>query len=105
LPWDEIRDWFHKEGNYVDVIDRAAEAISTDMNIASSRVVEERLLKNHEVDVSRDMALPDETLRRSDAPTLRRSDAPTLRRFDASRGLLAIHRSPPIESHFQLHIN
>ena len=26
LPWEEVRDWFHEEGNYVDVIDRAAEA-------------------------------------------------------------------------------
>ena len=25
LPWEEVRDWFHAVGNYVDVIDRAAE--------------------------------------------------------------------------------
>jgi len=28
LPWEEVRDWFHEEGNYVDAIDRAAEALA-----------------------------------------------------------------------------
>jgi transcriptional regulator with XRE-family HTH domain len=27
LPWEEVRDWFHNSGNYVDVLDRAAEAL------------------------------------------------------------------------------
>ncbi|WP_181814813.1 helix-turn-helix domain-containing protein [Sphingomonas aracearum] len=27
LPWEQVRDWFHAEGNYVDPLDRAAEAI------------------------------------------------------------------------------
>lgn len=26
LPWEAVRDWFHEAGNYVDVLDRAAEA-------------------------------------------------------------------------------
>jgi predicted transcriptional regulator/DNA-binding XRE family transcriptional regulator len=25
LPWEAVRDWFHEAGNYVDVLDRAAE--------------------------------------------------------------------------------
>lgn len=29
LPWEEVRDWFHLSGNYVDNIDRAAETLST----------------------------------------------------------------------------
>ncbi len=29
LPWEEVRDWFHNSGNYVDVLDRAAEALAT----------------------------------------------------------------------------
>ncbi|MBA4751607.1 MAG: helix-turn-helix domain-containing protein, partial [Sphingopyxis sp.] len=28
LPWEEVRDWFHDAGNYVDSIDRAAEALA-----------------------------------------------------------------------------
>jgi predicted transcriptional regulator/transcriptional regulator with XRE-family HTH domain len=28
LPWEEVRDWFHDAGNYVDSLDRAAEALS-----------------------------------------------------------------------------
>ncbi|AZI34878.1 putative Xre family transcriptional regulator [Caenibius tardaugens NBRC 16725] len=28
LPWEEVRDWFHFANNYVDTIDRAAEALS-----------------------------------------------------------------------------
>jgi XRE family transcriptional regulator, fatty acid utilization regulator len=28
LPWEDVRDWFHNAGNYVDTLDRAAEALS-----------------------------------------------------------------------------
>ncbi len=28
LPWEEVRDWFHDAGNYVDPLDRAAEALA-----------------------------------------------------------------------------
>ena len=28
LPWEEVRDWFHNSGNYVDALDRAAEELS-----------------------------------------------------------------------------
>ena len=28
LPWEEVRDWFHAEGNYIDALDRAAEALA-----------------------------------------------------------------------------
>lgn len=28
-PWEAVRDWFHNAGNYVDVLDRAAEALVT----------------------------------------------------------------------------
>lgn len=27
LPWEEVRDWFHNAGNYVDSLDRAAERL------------------------------------------------------------------------------
>ena len=28
LPWEEVRDWFHFQNNYVDTIDRAAEELA-----------------------------------------------------------------------------
>ncbi len=28
LPWEEVRDWFHLENNYVDSLDRAAETLA-----------------------------------------------------------------------------
>ena len=28
LPWEEVRDWFHLAGNYIDTIDRAAEVLA-----------------------------------------------------------------------------
>jgi len=29
LPWEEVRDWFHANSNYVDTIDRQAEELAT----------------------------------------------------------------------------
>lgn len=31
LPWEEVRDWFHAEGNYSDRIDRHAEALAAEL--------------------------------------------------------------------------
>lgn len=31
LPWEEVRDWFHNAGNYVDALDRAAEELSANV--------------------------------------------------------------------------
>lgn len=28
LPWEEVRDWFHAQGNYIDPIDRAGETLA-----------------------------------------------------------------------------
>ncbi|RYD47122.1 MAG: XRE family transcriptional regulator, partial [Sphingomonadales bacterium] len=28
LPWEEVRDWFQAEGNYIDAIDRSAETLA-----------------------------------------------------------------------------
>jgi hypothetical protein len=32
MPWEAIRDWFHEAGNYVDVLDRAAEALAANLS-------------------------------------------------------------------------
>lgn len=73
LPWEAVRDWFHEAGNYIDPLDRAAEALSTeapDFALA---------LANHGIAVGEDA---DE-------------DAP-LARFDGAR--LTINASVPVES-------
>ena len=31
LPWEEVRDWFQAEGNYVDLLDRAAERLAEEL--------------------------------------------------------------------------
>ncbi|GGD77904.1 helix-turn-helix domain-containing protein [Croceicoccus mobilis] len=28
LPWEEVRDWFHEQGNYIDILDRRAETVA-----------------------------------------------------------------------------
>lgn len=31
LPWEEVRDWFHNANNYVDVLDRRAERMASEL--------------------------------------------------------------------------
>ncbi|ASR52499.1 helix-turn-helix domain-containing protein [Blastomonas fulva] len=31
LPWEEVRDWFHEAGNYIDLLDREAERIAGEL--------------------------------------------------------------------------
>ena len=82
LPWDEARDWFHQEGNYIDAIDRAAEAVAARMARLTPGAIEDRLQARHGVVVARDSALP----------------GAVLRRFDPERRLLVVDRSLPVES-------
>jgi predicted transcriptional regulator/transcriptional regulator with XRE-family HTH domain len=48
LPWDEVRDWFHDAGNYVDLIDTAAEAIGEALE-SGPEALAERLRERHRV--------------------------------------------------------
>lgn len=41
LPWEEVRDWYQAEGNYIDILDRAAEALAADFD--DPRGIEDRL--------------------------------------------------------------
>ncbi|PWG02934.1 helix-turn-helix domain-containing protein [Sphingosinicella humi] len=87
LPWDEVRDWFHREGNYVDAIDRQAEAIAEELGDPPGLIaaaVEARLRDRHGV-----------VIRRS-APE---GGASTLRSFDPATRELAVERSLPPESY------
>jgi predicted transcriptional regulator/DNA-binding XRE family transcriptional regulator len=87
LPWEEVRDWFHEEGNYVDSIDRAAEALAEELSPnspdspLSEALIAEVLKSRHGVDVS---TVSD--------------DGGMLRRFDRARGLLVIGAAQPPET-------
>ncbi|MDF7774933.1 short-chain fatty acyl-CoA regulator family protein [Sphingomonas sp. AOB5] len=51
LPWDEVRDWFHTERNYVDPIDREAERIADEL-AEGPRGIEQRLRERHGVTIA-----------------------------------------------------
>ncbi|SKB55946.1 helix-turn-helix domain-containing protein [Sphingopyxis flava] len=87
LPWEEVRDWFHDAGNYVDSIDRAAETLATGLRGAPSPPIEaiERQLRD---------AL---------GISIVYQQTQSLRDFDATMRHLVIDPSQPAESRrFQL---
>lgn len=77
LPWEEVRDWFHDAGNYVDAIDMAAEALAGD--IAGD--VAGRLVDRHGVRI---------------APA--GGDEAPLRAYDRAARMLALDAAQPPES-------
>lgn len=87
LPWEEVRDWFHNAGNYVDVLDRAAEALVTQLGGGASPQAE--AIEGH--------------LRNALGISILHQRTPGLREFDAVMGHLVIDRSQPSETRrFQL---
>ena len=55
LPWEEVRDWFHDAGNYVDAIDRAAEALAERLsqeNGPSEAILAAHLTEAHGIEVA-----------------------------------------------------
>ena len=88
LPWEQVRDWFHNAGNYVDTLDRAAEKLAARMSgkapSPATAALERHLLDTLEISLSY-------------AP------AKGLRDFDATMGHLVIDQSQPEETRrFQL---
>lgn len=86
LPWEEVRDWFHAEGNYSDRIDRYAETMAAELRL-------------HEGSWASTLAA---MLRDRFGVTVRRlssvSGVSTLRRFDAGTKVLDLNRSLAPES-------
>lgn len=84
LPWEEVRDWFHEAGNYVDGIDRAAEALAGELDAEPipEALLTHALKSRHGVDTV--IAVSD--------------DGGMLRRFDRTRGLLTIGAAQPPET-------
>jgi predicted transcriptional regulator/transcriptional regulator with XRE-family HTH domain len=55
LPWEEVRDWFHDAGNYVDAIDRGAEALAAELPDSANSgepAIVARLEKRHGLTVA-----------------------------------------------------
>jgi XRE family transcriptional regulator, fatty acid utilization regulator len=88
LPWEEVRDWFHNAGNYVDVIDRAAETLATKLRGRLTSPSAESL---------------EAYLRGALSTSLIYAGSAGLRDYDATMGHLVIDQSQPPESQrFQL---
>lgn len=86
LPWEEVRDWFHDAGNYVDPLDRAAEALAARLKGTTPST---EALERH--------------LRESLGLSLIYQASTGLRDFDATMGHLIIDQGQPPESQrFQL---
>ncbi len=86
LPWEEVRDWFHLANNYVDSLDRAAEALAVRLGAPSP-----------------DTAAIESYLKDALSISLIYSLHAGLRSFDAEMGHLTIDPGQPAESRrFQL---
>ncbi|WP_315761094.1 helix-turn-helix domain-containing protein [Sphingomonas sp. Y38-1Y] len=86
-PWESVRDWFHDAGNYVDTIDRGAEALVARFpgDAAPARAIAERLRSRHRVTIERGEA------------------GGGLRAYDPARRTLRLDRAlPPESAGFQL---
>ena len=87
LPWEEVRDWFHNANNYVDPLDRAAEALAADL---AGRELSPRVQSM-------------QTWLRANGVTIAWTGGGPMRRFDAGRRHLELDSTQPIESgRFQL---
>ena len=81
LPWEAVRDWFHAESNYVDPLDRKAEAIAESFSGRDPATAIERLLYD-----------------RFGIRVSPLADGAELRRFDSATRTLHIDRSLPPET-------
>jgi predicted transcriptional regulator/transcriptional regulator with XRE-family HTH domain len=88
LPWEEVRDWFHDAGNYVDRLDRAAEALASQIGGQAASPPVERI---------------EQRLRDALGISIVYRQAPALRDYDATMRHLVVDPSQPAESRrFQL---
>ena len=69
LPWEAVRDWFHEAGNYVDRLDRAAEAMIAQRVGEAVDAALHRHLRHHAIRLANDVD-EDAPLGRFDGTTL-----------------------------------
>ncbi len=92
LPWEEVRDWYQAEGNYIDPLDRAAEALAA--SFTGPRAIEDRLRDAHGVRIE-DARDDDSRLTRFDADARRLTVSGVLP--PESRAFLLAHRLAVLE--------
>lgn len=85
LPWERVRDWFHDAGNYIDTLDRAAEALAHDIGGGGEATLRRCLGERFAIEVAEAEAQEGDRDR-------------VLRRFDKRRGVLTLDRALPAES-------
>lgn len=86
LPWEEVRDWFHLENNYVDSLDRAAESLASQLG-----------------GLTPDTGAIEAYLKDALSISLIYSGLQGLRSYDAEMGHLTVDPGQPVESRrFQL---
>ncbi len=99
LPWEEIRDWFHEAGNYVDLLDRRAEALAATIGPGEPALIG-RLRTAHGVGLDIGGDAIDAPLRALDRTTRRLSLSPALppesRRFMLAHQLVALEMEDEI---------
>ena len=83
MPWEAVRDWFHEAGNYVDSLDRAAEALAESAG---------------DGDAPSEAALIAQLGQAGVIVTATTDETAPLRRFDHARGLLTLNGALPAES-------
>lgn len=97
LPWEEIRDWFHDSENYVDLLDRRAEALAAQIGPGEPALIG-RLRTAHGVGL--DQGDDPGTLRSLDRKTRRLSLStalpPESRRFFLAHQLVALEMEDAI---------
>ena len=82
LPWEEVRDWFHAQSNYIHLLDRGAEDVAESLSGADpAREIARRLASRFDV---RSVPIDDGDTR--------------LRAFDADRRVLRLDMSQPPET-------
>ncbi|MCP3729024.1 short-chain fatty acyl-CoA regulator family protein [Sphingomonas sp. MG17] len=92
LPWEEVRDWYQAEGNYIDALDRAAEALAGQLD--DPHGIEARLRGHHGIRIE-DARDDDSRLTRFDAGSRRLAVSSVLP--PESRAFLLAHRLAAIE--------
>ena len=102
LPWEAVRDWFHEAGNYVDPLDRAAEALAGELEPTAPGLTDEALhaaLRGRGIMLRSD-GDEDAPLARFDGATLALNAAlpPESRRFLIAHRLAAIAFAAAIDA-------
>ncbi|MBB3346656.1 short-chain fatty acyl-CoA regulator family protein [Sphingomonas sp. BK069] len=99
LPWEAVRDWFHEAGNYIDPLDRAAEALAGEQGGAGDVEWVEAALRSQGIAIATDQH-DDAALARYDGARLTLAAAlpAESRRFLIAHRLAALVFAAPIDA-------